>query len=170
VSGRLVSAVFDSALPGWLKPYGAALASFADDEGFRVYPSIKRIARMVVRSERQAQRAVTELRRLHILEVLAPSGRATATRYRFHAERLPLGGDGEQLPLSFGVLDFPQRKPVKAGLKTRFPQHAQQLTGHGCQGTPDTDVTRSVNRSVKYSTYTRARATRQTPKTGTEDV
>ena len=36
MSGRLVSKVFESALPAWLKPYAAACASFASDDGQRV--------------------------------------------------------------------------------------------------------------------------------------
>jgi hypothetical protein len=165
VSGRLVSAVLESALPAWLKIYAVAFASFAADDGARVFPTQARIARMVSKSDRQVRRAVTDLVTRQILEVIAPSGRATATRYHFHAERLPVGGDGEQLPLSFNISVFPQRKAIDSGSKTRFPQFPQQLTGHGCPGIPDMGVRRSVNRSVKYSTYTRARA-----RTGTKGI
>jgi hypothetical protein len=162
MSGRLISVVLESALPSWLKVYAVAFASFATDDGARVYPSIGRIARMVSRSERQVQRAATELRRLRVLEIIAPSGRNTATRYQFNAGRLPLPGDGEQLPIFFDVLPFPQRKAEKHSAKKRFPQLPQALTGTPCHPRGDTHVTRSVSRSVKYSTYTRARA-----KTGT---
>jgi hypothetical protein len=162
MSGRLVSAVLESALPPWLKVYAVAFASFAADDGSRVYPTVGRIARMVTRSERQTQKAVTELRRRRVLEVIAPAGRNTATRYHFNVEQLPIAGDGEQIPLFGGVLDFPQRKAAKAGTETRFPQLPQQLTGTPRHPWGELHDTRSVNRSVKYSTYTRARA-----KTGT---
>jgi len=140
MSGRLVSLVLDSGLPAWLKFYAVTFASFAADDGSRVFPTLKRIARMVGRSERQAQRAVTELRRLAILEVIAPSGRSTATRYHFHAERLPSPGAGESQSSLFDVLAFPQRKVLKAGLQTRFPQRQQALTGHGCRIDPSSTL------------------------------
>lgn len=161
MSGRLVSAVLESALPAWLKIYAASFASFAADDGSRVYPTVARIARMATRSVRQTKRAVRELRRLGVLETIAPSGRNTATRYLFHGERLPLAGDGAQIPLSFesfGVLPFPHGKHAKASIKTRFPQDAQALTGHPRHPRGVMGDTRSVSRSVKY-TYTRANKT-----------
>ena len=144
MSGRVVSSVLESALPAWVKPYAVAFASFAADDGSKVFPGIKRIARLVSRSERQARRAVRELRRLRVLEIVAPSGRAQAARYHFHCERLPLPGDGEQRELFSVITPFPQRNQKKDGAKKRFPQDAQQLTGHGCQGIPDMGVRRSV--------------------------
>ena len=158
MSGTLVSLVFESTLPAWLKPYAAALASFANDDGSRVFPSVARVARMVGRSSRQARRAVTELRRRRVLVPVAAPGRHRATRYHFNEAALAFAGDGEQMPLLFGIPTFPQRKPVKAGLNSGFPQRPQVSTGHACPPMEDTGVRRSVNGSVMYSTYTRARA------------
>jgi len=160
-----MSAVFESGLPAWLKPYAAAFASFAADDGTRVYPTVKRIARMCSRSERRAQNATTELRRLGVLVVEAPSGRATAARYRFNASALPYAGVGSQfdLPFLFDVSPDAQANPYKRSAKSRFPQFPQQLTGRQRPGIPDASVGRSVSRSVKYSSYTRAKT-----KTGTE--
>jgi len=149
MSGRVVSLVLESALPAWLKIYAAAFASFASDDGSKVFPTLKRIARMVGKSERQAQRATTELRRLAILEVLTPSGRATATRYHFHVERLPLPGAGESRPLFHGVAMFPQRKMAKAGLEKRFPQLQQQLTGHRCRIDPSSTLRTNTARALR---------------------
>jgi MarR-like DNA-binding transcriptional regulator SgrR of sgrS sRNA len=114
MSGRLVSAVFDSALPAWLKPYAAAFATFAKDDGSRVFPTIARVARMVSRSERATQTAVTELRRRHILELVAPPGRHRATQYVFNATALPLAGDGAQMPFLFLLSRTAQGKAEKA--------------------------------------------------------
>ena len=159
MSGRLISSVLESALAPWLKIYAAAFASFAADDGSRVFPTVGRIARMVGRSERQTQKATTELRRLKVLQVIAPSGRNTATRYQFHAERLPVGGDGEQIELFSAIAPFPQRKAVKVGTNSRFPQRQQGLTGTPRHPRGEPDDARSVNRSVKYSMYTRAKKT-----------
>jgi hypothetical protein len=158
MSGRLVSLVLESNLPAWVKPYAVAFASFASDDGSKVFPTVKRIARMVSRSERATQTAIAHLRRLRVLEVVAPAGRNTATRYQFHSERLPLPGDGEQRELFSTVAVFPQRNPPNSRTKKGFPQDAQQLTGSGLHPRGEVDSTRSVNRSVKYSPYTRARA------------
>jgi len=116
-------------LPAWLKPYAAAFASFAADDGSRVYPTIGRIARMVGRSVRQTQKAVTELRRRRILELEARSGRYLATRYHFNTEALAYAGDGDQLPFSFDIPVRAQRKMAKALINPRFPQFQQASTG-----------------------------------------
>jgi hypothetical protein len=158
MSGRLVSAVLESALAAWLKPYAVAFASFAADDGSKVFPTARRVARLVGRQERQTRTAIAELRRLQVLQVVAPGGRNTATRYRFVVERLPIGGDGEQIDLFSNVSRFPQRNIPNSRSNTGFPQDAQQLTCSPLQGVGAVDCTRSVNRSVKYPTYTRARA------------
>ena len=170
MSGRLVSAVFDSALPAWLKPYAAAFASFAADDGSRVYPTIGRIARMVGRCERSTHTAVAELRRRRILECIAPSGHATATRYHFNTAALPYAGDGAQLPILFEQPRSPQPKPAKASINSRFPQFAQALTGSGLHPMGAVDCTRSVS-DPSSTPRTRARARKgEYPKTGTGEL
>ena len=169
MSGRLVSAVFDSALPAWLKPYAAAFASFAADDGSRVYPTIGRIARMVGRSVRQTQKAVTELRRRRILELEARSGRYLATRYHFNTEALAYAGDGDQLPFSFDIPVRAQRKMAKALINPRFPQFQQASTGTPRHPWGELHDTRSV-RDPSCTPRTRARARKgEYPKTGTGD-
>jgi hypothetical protein len=162
MSGRLVSIVFDSALPAWLKPYAAAFASFAADDGSRVHPSIKRVARMVGRAERSTQRAVHELRACGVLDLERGPGHHRAARYVFRAAALPRVGDPDQLPL------FPQAARSTAG---GFPQLAQVLTGHPRRVMGDTSVTRSVS-DPSFTTHPFARARERaeranTRKTGT---
>jgi len=99
VSGRLVSAVLESALDPWLKPYAMAYASFGKDDGSHVFPSTRRIARDLGKSERQAQYAAAALRSLRVLQLEQPSAPHRAARYRFDINALPQPGDGRQIPL-----------------------------------------------------------------------
>jgi hypothetical protein len=129
MSGRLVSAVFESTLPSWLKPYAAACATFAADDGSRVFPSVARIARLVGRTERSTQRALQELRDRGVLVVEVAAGRYRPTRYRFRATLLPQLSDLTQLAL------FPQAPSQKSGANSQtrpgFPQFPQGFTGMG---------------------------------------
>jgi len=124
VSGILVSAVLDSALPRWLRQFAVALASFANDDGTNIFPSVARVARMAGRSERQAARAIKVLRGLG---VITPVGHAplrgqqrAVVAYHFHARALPQSADGDQLGL------FPQparpRQPTAMTVKPAAPR------------------------------------------------
>jgi len=151
MSGRLVSAVFNSALPAWLKPYAAACASFAHDDGTRVYPSIARIAKMVGRCERATQTAIQELRRRGVLVIEVDHARHRATRYIFRAAALPGPRDETQLDL------FPQATPRAAARSRDFHTDQQALTGSPLPLMGAVDCTRSVN-DPSSSTYPIARA------------
>lgn len=130
MSGRLVSIVFDSALPAWLKPYAAAFASFAADDGTRVYPTVPRVAKMVGRSERATQRAILELRRRGVLTETHPPGHYQATRYVFDVGKLPYVGQQSLFP----VARRPQSGvpvPLVAsthGCRTRHPMGVVHVT------------------------------------------
>ena len=143
MSGRLVSFVFDSALPAWLKPYAAVYASFAAEDGSRVYPSIARVARMVSRSERATQTATTELRRRGVLIVEQPRARDRSTRYAFNVAALSWIRDNGQFEL------FPQGFVSKPGAKQQnaevFHRYPQQLTGSGLPVWGEVGFTRSVS-------------------------
>jgi hypothetical protein len=156
MSGRLVSAVFASALPAWLKPYAAAYATFAADDGSRVFPGVQKIARMVGRSRRQVYTATAVLRAPGILQIENPHGPHRPTRYRFVESALPLDSDGEQLPLFGRKLRDPQAQPAKPSMNTRFPQFAQAYTGSGLQAKGEVGFTRSVS-DPSVSPRTRAR-------------
>ena len=151
MSVRLVSAVFSSALPAWLKLYATALATFAADDGSSVYPSIARLAQMVGRCERATQTAVRELRRRGVLTVKAQPGRNRATRYHLDVDALPHVSDGDQIPL--------------------FHSRPQQLTGSGLHPRGAVGCTRSVidpsftNHQEKRA---RTRSKGKYQKTGTE--
>jgi Helix-turn-helix domain len=118
MSGRLVSAVFASALPAWLKPYAAAFASFAADDGTRVFPSLARVARMVGRTRRSTRRAVAELRRRGILVGVAPSAHRVTVEYMLNTPALGF------------PQTFPQADHSKHGQPQRFPQFPQAQVGH----------------------------------------
>lgn len=150
MSGRLVSAVFDSALPAWLKPYAAVCASFALDDGTRVFPTVQRVAKMVGRCERATQTALQELRRRGVLIVEAGPGRHQATRYRFNVAALPHRHDGSQLDL------------FAADRVSGFPQFPQASTRSGLHPKGEVDRTRSVMDPLFDPHLSRVRA-----KTGT---
>jgi hypothetical protein len=161
MSGRLVSAVFDSALPAWLKPYAAACATFAEDDGTRVYPSIARVARMVGRCERATQTALQDLRRRGVLIIAVEAGRHRARRYVFNARALPTIEDADQLPL------FPQATKGKPARIDVFHSHAQASTGSGLHVMGAVGRTRSVNDPSSIQLFGRARKGKY-QKTGSE--
>jgi hypothetical protein len=117
MSGRLVSAVFASALPAWLKPYAAAYATFAADDGSRVFPARTTIARMVGRSPRQVQTATRLLRAPGILDLEQAPGPRRPVHYRFVEAALPHVGDGHQLPLFRATSRDPQAHGPKRSIK-----------------------------------------------------
>jgi len=147
MSARLVSAVFASALPAWLKPYATACANFANDDGSSVYPSIARLAQMVGRCERATQTAIRELRRRGILTLKAPPGRHRATRYHFHVRALPRPQ---------AMVKIPEGIPIRRG---DFHKHPQALTGSGLPVMGAVDCTRSVNDLSVRTNHLRARET-----------
>lgn len=165
MSGRLVSIVFDSALPTWLKLYAAAFATFAADDGSRVFPSVARVARMVGRSERSTQRALHELRARGVLTLECGPGHHRAPRYQFRAVALGAPREPDQLPL------FPQvkvQKPAKTQGKLREPDFfhtfPQVLTRHPWHPWV-TRVSPDPSSDPSFSTTNK----REREKTGTDD-
>lgn len=156
MSGRLVSAVFDSTLPAWLKPYAAAVASFALDDGTRVFPTVMRVARMVGRCERSTQTALLELRRRGILTIEIGPGRHRATRYRFHVGALPAASDPDQLSL------FSTGPRPKPGDDLGFPQFAQSSTRNALHPIGAAGRTRSVMDPLINPNLARARENKRT--------
>jgi len=163
MSGRLVSAVFESSLPAWLKPYAAACASFAEDDGTRVFPSIALLARMVGRCERATQTAIHELRRRGVLVVAIEPAPYRSRRYVFNAAALPAVTDEpDQLPL------FPQATKAKAARVEVFHSHAQALTRSPLHPMGAAHCTRSVI-DPSFTTHPFARARKgKYPKTGSQ--
>ena len=157
MSGRVVSAVFGSVLPAWLKPYASALASFAADDGTRVYPTVATIARMVGRCERATQYALRELERRGVLTIVAAPTPRHATRYHFRAVALPQLGDPDQLAL-FPHPGVHQSRHIPRPPDV-FHSHAQVLTGSGLHPRGAVGCTRSViDPSFTHPQEKRARA------------
>jgi hypothetical protein len=170
MSGRLVSAVFESTLPSWLKPYAAVCASFAADDGTRVRPGMTRLARLAGRSERATQTAVHELTRRGILILVTPHTPKRPAGYRFNSAALPGITDGAQLPL------FPQAKVLDPGANRwepdLFHSHAQGYTGSPLHPRGEAHFTRSVidpSVATNHQTRAGARDTGKRQKTGTRD-
>jgi Helix-turn-helix domain len=168
MSGRLVSAVLESTLPAHLKPYATACASFANDDGTRVFPSITTLARLVGRSKRATQTAVQELRRRGVLIVERAHAPRKTTRYRFHLAALPHFHDETQLGL------FPQARDAKSAGKPAEPDlfhsHQQVSTCRPLHLRGEAHFTRSVidpSLATNHQTRAGARDTgkRQKPRT-----
>jgi hypothetical protein len=93
VGYHLVDLVTRSALPRRLYHIAAILASYADDAtGARIWPSIKTVATRAGVSERTAQQAISELRRLGVLVVVQKHGPHRPTHYAFRPSFLPQFG------------------------------------------------------------------------------
>lgn len=155
MAGRLVSAVFESALPAWLKPYAATYASFAAPDGSRVFPSVARVARMVGRSERATQTALHELRRRGVLVLVCAHAPGRTALYEFHWSALPHLSDPGQLSLF-------QQAAVKnpegnQEITEVFHSHPQAYTRSPLRVMGEAHVTRSVSDPlVRTSTHARA--------------
>lgn len=142
MSGILVSAVLDSALPRWLRQFAVVLASHGNDDGSNIFPSVARVARMAGRSERQAARAIKVLRAAGVITAVghAPlrGQQRAVVAYQFHARALPQFGDGDQLGL-FPQPAGPSKRAVLNGkhratpkLSTDFHRRAQtRVSGVG---------------------------------------
>lgn len=151
MSGRVVETVFSSALPAWLKPYAAAFASFAADDGTRVFPTKARVAKMVGRTPRSTQRAITALRTRGVLTQIQPPGRYQAPRYVFDVGKLPYLGQQSLFPVAPG----PQ-----SGVLVPLVQHTHGR--HWCLPMGDVGVSRSVSdppRNTKEKINKRERRT-----------
>jgi hypothetical protein len=89
MSGRYVTAVLESGLVPDVKFTAAVLASFADDEGYRIWPSMGEAAHLRGISERAVQYHVKELRRMEILEIVKPATQWFPAQYRMRLDKLP---------------------------------------------------------------------------------
>jgi hypothetical protein len=90
MSGPLVSRVLESDLAPDLKFTAVVLASFADDQGYRIYPTIDLVAHLRGISGRQVQQHTKELRRMEILDIVQPATQWRPTHYRLQREKLPV--------------------------------------------------------------------------------
>ena len=93
-----MNAVFNSALPAWLRPYALAMADFAAHDGSRVFPSVELLCRRTGRSRRAVQAALGELRNRGVLRPVGrmTGGRGKATRYQFVVTVLPTRGNSDR--------------------------------------------------------------------------
>jgi hypothetical protein len=89
MSGRYVSRVLESALAPDLKFTAAVLASFADDNGYRIWPAVGEVAYLRGVSERSIQFHLKELRHMAILETVKPATQWFPAQYRLVLEHLP---------------------------------------------------------------------------------
>lgn len=89
MSGRYVSAVLESNLAPPVKFTAAAFASFADEHGGRIRPSMAHVAYLTGAAVRTVQYHATELRALGVLTLVRSPGHKRAAQYRMLLEKLP---------------------------------------------------------------------------------
>lgn len=89
MSGRYVSYVLESALARDLKFTAVVLASYADDDGYRIWPSMGEVAHLRGVTERAVQYHVKELRQMEILAVVKEATQWFPAQYRLVREKLP---------------------------------------------------------------------------------
>lgn len=91
MNGRLLMTVLESALHPRLKTTCAALASFADANGERIFPSLARVGWLIGKSERQVRSDVAALVGMGVLVEVTPrtGGRGRSTVYRLGVDALP---------------------------------------------------------------------------------
>jgi len=93
MSVKMMGLVWESALPPRQKLVALAYADHADDEGYHIYPSVRRMAEKTGYSERSIQRISRQLETLGVL-VLVKKGPFGTNHYRLVASALPAhGGD-----------------------------------------------------------------------------
>jgi hypothetical protein len=89
MSGRYVSRVLESNLPAYLSKTAEALATFADDDGYKIWPSVPYVAWLTKQSERTVQNHLAALRKLEILVEHRPATQHRPTEYRMDLTKLP---------------------------------------------------------------------------------
>ena len=104
-------AVDRSGLPRREREIARWMVSFAEDDGSKIYPSVKRIAELSGYSERSVQLAIAKLRALDVLRVVRPHAPHQPRQYWFNRDALPPRRHRNQLALFDSR--FPQAKRAK---------------------------------------------------------
>lgn len=95
MSGYLAGKVWRSGLSADLKPFAAALADVANDDGSNLYPSIEYMIWLTGRSERTIRGWLSDLRALKVLKLvgevtdLSKLGRGYGAEYEMVQDKLP---------------------------------------------------------------------------------
>ncbi len=89
MSIRLMARVWERCLSHAQQSILLALSDHAGDDGSHVYPSLAHIAWKTGYSARQVKRVIADLRRMGVLEVVAPARRGRPVEYRVHIEAVP---------------------------------------------------------------------------------
>jgi len=162
MSGRYVSRVFESDLAPDVKFTAAVLASFADDDGFQIRPSMPLVAHLRGLQERSVQYHVKELQRMEILEVVRPATQWLPTHYRMRLEKLPTRAPYAPPDRQRSMLEPAGESPPSSepGVQPTAPLAGVQPNVPGVQwnvsgvqpSAPDPSVDPSV-RSVSTHTY-----------------
>ena len=88
MSIKVMAQVWESNLPSEQKYVLLKMADHADDEGYRVFPSVKLVAHLTGVSERTVQRRLRELTEMGVLEVMREASHHHPTEYRIRGDKL----------------------------------------------------------------------------------
>lgn len=158
MSIRLYNAVRQSGLPRHLRDVAAHLATYADADGRKIFPSMRRIAAELGLTRRMVQAHVSTLRRMRILipeGSTAGGAHAATTRYRLEENNLPSRAewnanrrakpassasrtDGRTPRHPRGEADFPPR------VKSASPKRSKRDPGSGQTAFMQTPKARSM--------------------------
>lgn len=146
MSGRLVTAVLESALRPSLKPTATTLASLARDDGTRLFPSVAYLAWLRGKSARVIQQDLAALRTARVLVVERPAAPDRPTVYRFDASALPVRGSWNALqpPLPFVARDGMALDPVDIDPGVHVSVERVQVSVEEAQSTAPLGVQVSV--------------------------
>ncbi len=139
MSGRYVSLVLESDLSPDLKFTAVVLASFADENGYRIWPAVGEVAYLRGLKERQVQVHMKELRDMHILDIVKPATQWFPAQYRMLREQLPWRAPyqpPDRQPFLLGGGESPPGRST--GVQSTAPLSGVQSSAPGVQPTaPD---------------------------------
>jgi len=154
MSGRYVSCVLESGLPPDLKFTAVVFASFADEDGYRIWPSMGEVAHLRGITERAVQYHAKELRAMEILELVKPATQWFSAQYRMRLDKLPQRPAYDPPERQRYLLGPPGESPGEkySGVKSPSPPPGVKYSAPGVKPTsPDPSLDPS-------RTHTNARA------------
>jgi len=161
-----VSLVLASALSPELKFTAVTLASYANDEGFRIWPSVGEVAYLRGLKERAIQYQMKELRQMHVLEIVKPASRWFPAQYRMRPEALPARPPYQPPDRQPFMLDPIGESPpgISVGVQPAAPLLGVQFEALGVHpGAPDPSL------DPPLRTHTTGAREGDTPKSATPD-
>jgi len=160
MSGRVVSLVLASDLPPDLKFTAAVFASFADEHGYRIWPTLGEVAHLRGISERAVQYHTKELRDMEILTVVKPATQWFPAQYWLRVDKLPPRAPYQPPDRQPSLLGPPGESPPgdppgdPPGVKSPSPPPGVKYSAPGVKPTSP-DPSRDPSRTHTYDARAR---------------